>query len=66
MTAHSETLLIPLAGGDVARLVITVEVEPLPTPLERGTVRAPSLREIDEIADALKRRGWQFPVKQSP
>jgi len=61
----TETLLIPLACGAVARVAITVEEEPLPTPLERGAVRAPSIRELDEIAAVLTRRGWQFPNKYS-
>lgn len=62
--SSAETLLIPLASGDVARVVITVEEEPLPAPLERGSMRAPSIRELDEIAAVLTRRGWQFPTKQ--
>ena len=62
MSAPTETFHLDLGGDRVAEIVIRVIEAPLPTPLERSTVRKPTLREMDEVAAALSRRAWFFPA----
>lgn len=55
---ETETLEIDLGKGRVARLVISIIEEPMPTPHEMPHHRCPSLSELEQITTALRARRY--------
>lgn len=57
----SEILYLQVAEGLSARVDIQMVQEPgIPTPNEPVTRRAPTVRELHEVAELLLRRVYQF------
>lgn len=58
MKPPSTTLELELPGGRLAVVTVTIREEAMPVPLESPHARPPTVHEVDEVADALKRRAW--------
>jgi hypothetical protein len=57
--APTTELEVDLGEDLVAIVSITVIVPGLPAPLERPTLREPTVHELDRIAAALSNRTWK-------
>lgn len=61
--SSEEILEIPLGNGRVARLVISVIEEPIPTPHEIAVHRCPSVGELEQITERLRDRRYTIRTK---